>query len=78
MLTSSPTIQQIGPEIGRGAFAVVYQAFNEKTGDFVAVKRFPLTAIDDDSLGSIQVSYAEFHPITADARNDECPNLTHL
>ena len=78
MLTSSPPFQQIGAEIGRGAFAVVYQAFNVETGDFVAVKRFPLTAIDDDSLGSIQVSYAEFHPITADARNDECPNLTHL
>ena len=25
-----------------------------ETGDFVAVKRFPLTAIDDESLGSIQ------------------------
>lgn len=47
--------QQIGTEIGRGAFAVVYQAFNVETGDFVAVKRFPLTAIDDESLSSIQV-----------------------
>ena len=63
MLTSSPPFQQIGAEIGRGAFAVVYQAFNVETGDFVAVKRFPLTAIDDDSLGSIQVSHAKssFH-----------------
>jgi serine/threonine protein kinase len=32
----------------------VYQGFNVETGDFVAVKRFPLTAIDDESLGSIQ------------------------
>lgn len=47
--------QQIGAEIGRGAFAVVYQAFNVETGDFVAVKRFPLAAIDDESLSSIQV-----------------------
>ena len=48
-------MQQIGAEIGRGAFAVVYQAFNVETGDFVAVKRFPLAAIDDESLSSIQV-----------------------
>ena len=52
----SPVFQQIGAEIGRGAFAVVFQAFNVETGDFVAVKRFPLTAIDDESLSSIQVS----------------------
>lgn len=51
------SFQQIGTEIGRGAFAVVYQAFNVETGDFVAVKRFPLTAIDDESLGSIQVPF---------------------
>lgn len=51
-----PAFQQIGAEIGRGAFAVVFQAFNVETGDFVAVKRFPLTAIDDESLSSIQVS----------------------
>ena len=50
------SLQQIGTEIGRGGFAIVYQAFNVETGDFVAVKRFPLTAIDDESLGSIQVS----------------------
>lgn len=62
-MTSIVFFQQIGAEIGRGAFAVVYQAFNVETGDFVAVKRFPLTAIDDDSLGSIQVSYATFQLI---------------
>jgi hypothetical protein len=47
--------QQIGAEIGRGGFAIVFQAFNVETGDFVAVKRFPLKAIDDDSLSSIEV-----------------------
>lgn len=52
--------QQIGAEIGRGAFAVVYQAFNVETGDFVAVKRFPLAAIDDESLSSIQVRNSIF------------------
>jgi len=50
--------QQIGAEIGRGGFAVVFQAFNVETGDFVAVKRFPLDAIDDDSLSSIEVANA--------------------
>jgi serine/threonine protein kinase len=48
-------MQQIGTEIGRGGFATVYQAFNVETGDFVAIKRFPITAIDKESLGSIQV-----------------------
>ena len=47
--------QQMGAEIGRGGFAIVYSAFNVETGDFVAVKRFPLDAIDDDSLNKIQV-----------------------
>ena len=46
--------QQLGTEIGRGGFAIVYQGFNVETGDFVAVKRFPLTSIDETSLGSIQ------------------------
>ena len=45
----------MGAEIGRGGFAIVYSAFNVETGDFVAVKRFPLDAIDDDSLNKIQV-----------------------
>ena len=53
-MSFSPVIQQLGTEIGRGGFAIVYQGFNVETGDFVAVKRFPLTAIDDESLGSIQ------------------------
>lgn len=48
-------VQQLGAEIGRGGFAVVFQAFNIEIGDFVAVKRFPLKAIDDESLGSIEV-----------------------
>jgi serine/threonine protein kinase len=48
-------MQQIGAEIGRGGFAVVYQALNVEMGDFVAVKRFPLNAIDAESLSSIEV-----------------------
>ena len=48
-------LQQIGAEIGRGGFAVVYQAFNVEMGEFVAVKRFPLDAIDAESLSSIEV-----------------------
>jgi hypothetical protein len=34
---------------------VVFQAINIEAGDFYAVKRFPLQAIDNDSLGSIEV-----------------------
>jgi serine/threonine protein kinase len=49
----------MGAEIGRGGFAVVFQAFNVETGDFVAVKRFPLAAIDDESLTSIEVRYKQ-------------------
>mmetsp|Transcript_18777 Transcript_18777/g.31303 ORF Transcript_18777/g.31303 Transcript_18777/m.31303 type:complete len:1208 (+) Transcript_18777:214-3837(+) len=45
---------QIGAEIGRGGFAVVFQAFNVELGDFNAVKRFPLHAIDDESLSQIE------------------------
>lgn len=47
--------QHIGAEIGRGGFAVVFQALNVETGDFVAVKRFPLSTVDEESLASIQV-----------------------
>jgi serine/threonine protein kinase len=48
------SVYQIGAEIGRGGFAIVYAAFNVETGDFVAVKRFPLSTIDDESLSKIQ------------------------
>ena len=34
---------------------MVFQAFNVRTGDFVAVKRFPLNSIDKESLNSIEV-----------------------
>lgn len=46
----------MGTEIGRGGFAVVFQAMNTQTGDFVAVKRFPLHAIEKESLISIEVT----------------------
>ena len=34
---------------------MVYQAFNVETGDFVALKRIPLSAVDDSALSIIQV-----------------------
>eukprot|EP01031_Cornospumella_fuschlensis_P035757 gene35757-43373_t len=51
---NDPNIYQVGAEIGRGGFGVVFQAFNVRTGDFVAVKRFPLNSIDKESLNSIE------------------------
>lgn len=70
--------QQIGAEIGRGAFAVVYQAFNVETGDFVAVKRFPLAAIDDESLSSIQVRLDIFITFQLNLRDISTKVLTFL
>lgn len=49
---------QVGAEIGRGGFGVVFQALNVEVGDFVAVKRFPLSSINAESLGAIEVSTA--------------------
>ncbi len=49
--------QQIGTEIGKGGHATVFQAFNVTTGDFVAVKKFPLSTIDKESLSSIEVNW---------------------
>ena len=34
----------------------MYQAFNVETGDFVAVKRIPLNAVDDGTFTCIQVN----------------------
>ncbi len=47
--------QQLGTELGRGAFGIVYQAFNVDTGDFVAVKRHPIKSIDDEALAAVEV-----------------------
>lgn len=47
----------MGAEIGKGGFAVVFQAFNAHTGQTVAVKRFPLSAIaGKDSQISVEVT----------------------
>ena len=46
----------------------MFQAFNVELGDFNAVKRFPLQAIDDESLQSIEVSnqrYRNHYSITS-------------
>ena len=40
---------------------MVYSAFNVKTGDFVAVKRFPLSTIDDECLSKIQVYILKYN-----------------
>jgi serine/threonine protein kinase len=56
MLLTYGIYQQLGAEIGRGGFAVVFQALNVETGDFVAVKRFPLSTVDEESLASIEVT----------------------
>jgi serine/threonine protein kinase len=53
-LTNGANTYQIGTEIGRGGYAVVYAAFNVNNGSSVAVKRFPLDAIDAESLGNIE------------------------
>ena len=54
-------LQQIGAEIGKGHFAVVFQAFDVETGDFVAVKRFELKKITNEkALGVIEVCIPGF------------------
>mmetsp|Transcript_15798 Transcript_15798/g.23769 ORF Transcript_15798/g.23769 Transcript_15798/m.23769 type:complete len:1427 (-) Transcript_15798:372-4652(-) len=57
---SSPKTQQLvvggryslGSVIGRGGSAVVYQAFQRRTGLFVAVKKFLATSVDESFLVS--------------------------
>ena len=43
-----------GSEVGRGAFSMVYQAFNVANGDFVAIKRIPVNEMDADTLMVIE------------------------
>lgn len=47
--------QQIGQEIGRGGFGIVFQALNTATGDFVAVKRMEMDSVKLDAGASIKV-----------------------
>jgi serine/threonine protein kinase len=58
-IADSRSQYQVGAEIGRGGFGVVFQALNVEVGDFVAVKRFPLSSINAESLGAIEVSISE-------------------
>lgn len=53
-LSNGDNTYQIGAEIGRGGYAIVYAAFNVNNGSSVAVKRFPLNAIDAESLANIE------------------------
>lgn len=50
--------QQIGQEIGRGGFGIVFQALNTATGDFVAVKRMEMDSVKLDAGASIKVCQA--------------------
>lgn len=43
-----------GSEVGRGAFSMVYQAFNVANGDFVAIKSIPVKDMDADILAVIE------------------------
>lgn len=52
----------MGTEIGRGGHAIVYQAFNINTGDFVAVKRIPMISINDETVSQVQVCYNFYFP----------------
>jgi hypothetical protein len=41
--------------VGRGGFAVVFEAVNVDTNEHHAMKRFLLDSIDAESLGQIEV-----------------------
>jgi serine/threonine protein kinase len=47
--------QNILKEVGRGGFAVVFEAVNVDTNEHHAMKRFLLDSIDAESLGQIEV-----------------------
>lgn len=51
------SFQKIATRVGKGAFGEVFQALNVRTGDLVAVKRFPLNSIDQESLNSVEVYF---------------------
>jgi serine/threonine protein kinase len=53
-ITSGNNTYQIGNEIGKGGFAIVYKALNVTLGINVALKRFPLRKIDKESLQNIE------------------------
>ncbi len=54
-ILSGDKTYHIGHEIGRGGFAVVFQAFDVSNGDFVALKKFPLQAINKANIANIEV-----------------------
>jgi serine/threonine protein kinase len=47
--------QQLGAEIGRGGFGIVYGALDLRNGRSVAIKQVSLRDIDKDELLSIEV-----------------------
>jgi len=42
--------QQLGEQLGKGAFGVVVKGLDITTGQFVAVKRLPREAIDEKKM----------------------------
>jgi serine/threonine protein kinase len=58
-ITSGNNTYQIGNEIGKGGFAIVYKALNVTLGINVALKRFPLRKIDKESLQNIEVCFLQ-------------------
>eukprot|EP01032_Pedospumella_encystans_P007493 gene7492-8987_t len=60
VISHGQNLYHLGAEIGKGGFAVVFQAFNAHTGQTVAVKRFPLSALaGKDSQLSVEMAEIE-------------------
>mmetsp|Transcript_36161 Transcript_36161/g.47691 ORF Transcript_36161/g.47691 Transcript_36161/m.47691 type:complete len:1189 (+) Transcript_36161:175-3741(+) len=54
-ISNGKTTYQMGTEIGRGGFGLVFNALNMETGDFVAVKRVSLENIEQESMSQLQM-----------------------
>jgi len=55
VVSNDTNTYKLANELGRGAFAVVYEGMNIETGVSVALKRFPLASIDAATIESIDV-----------------------
>lgn len=47
--------QQLGEQIGKGGYGVVYRGMRLDTGEFVAVKQVTLTGVAKEEMTSIEV-----------------------
>ena len=52
---NSSFLKQMGNEIGRGGFGLVFTALDVDNGEFVAVKRVPIDNIDPECMKQLQV-----------------------